>query len=174
MAEVESKSLPANAYQPLKDSEIYVPPVPTSMSPPEVTWRAVLWGVLLCIVFSVASAYSTLKVGQAMEAAIPISILAIGLARVYKRRSTVLENMIITGMGGASAAVVSGAVFTVPALYILHLDPHPVQTIFICLIGQSHTISTFSLLPFVLALQAPVHPDSKGEAHHVAPLVCEL
>jgi putative OPT family oligopeptide transporter len=70
-----------------------------------------------------------------MEAAIPISILAIGLARVYQRRSTVLENMIITGMGGASAAVVSGAVFTLPALYILHLDPHPLQTIFICLAG---------------------------------------
>jgi uncharacterized oligopeptide transporter (OPT) family protein len=135
MAEVDTKSLPENAYQPLKSGEIYMPLVPASMAPPEVTWRAVLWGTLLCIVFSVASAYSTLKVGQGMEAAIPISILAIGLARVYRRRSTLLENMIITGMGGASAAVVSGAVFTLPALYILHLDPHPVQTIFICLAG---------------------------------------
>jgi putative OPT family oligopeptide transporter len=133
--EVESKSLAANAYQPLKQGELYVPLVPTSMSPPEVTWRAVLWGTLLCIIFSVASAYSALKVGQGMEAAIPISILAIGLARMYRRRSTVLENMIITGMGGASGSVVAGAVFTVPALYILHLDPHPVQTIFICLAG---------------------------------------
>src|SRR5271166_1568359 len=135
MAEVETNSLPTNAYQPLKDNEIYLPLVPASMAPPEVTWRAVLWGTLLCVVFSVASAYSTLKVGQGMEAAIPISILAIGLARVYQRRSTVLENMIITGMGGASAAVVSGAVFTLPALYILHLDPHPLQTVFICLTG---------------------------------------
>ncbi|MGD0212704.1 MAG: oligopeptide transporter, OPT family [Terriglobales bacterium] len=135
MAEVETKSLPENAYQPLKNGELYIPLVPASMAPPEVTWRAVLWGTLLCILFSVASAYSALKVGQGMEAAIPISILAIGLARVYRRRSTVLENMIITGMGGASAAVVSGAVFTVPALYALHLDPHPMQTIFICLSG---------------------------------------
>ena len=133
--ELETKSLPANAYQPLKEGELYVPLVPTSMSLPEVTWRAVLWGTLLCIIFSVASAYSALKVGQGMEAAIPISILAIGLARIYRRRSTVLENMIITGMGGASGSVVAGAVFTVPALYILHLDPHPVQTIFICLAG---------------------------------------
>jgi putative OPT family oligopeptide transporter len=133
--ELETKSLPANAYQPLKEGELYVPLVPTGMSLPEVTWRAVLWGTLLCIVFSVASAYSALKVGQGMEAAIPISILAIGLARAYKRRSTVLENMIITGIGGASGSVVAGAVFTVPALYILHLDPHPVQTIFICLAG---------------------------------------
>ncbi len=133
--ELETKSLPANAYQPLKEGELYVPLVPTGMSLPEVTWRAVLWGTLLCIIFSVASAYSALKVGQGMEAAIPISILAIGLARLYRRRSTVLENMIITGMGGASGSVVAGAVFTVPALYILHLDPHPVQTIFICLAG---------------------------------------
>ncbi len=135
MTELETKSLPDNAYQPLKDGETYIPLVPASSAPPEVTWRAVLWGTLLCIIFSVASAYSTLKVGQGMEAAIPISILAIGLARVYSRRSTVLENMIITGMGGASAAVVSGAVFTLPALYILHLDPHPAQTVFICLTG---------------------------------------
>jgi putative OPT family oligopeptide transporter len=134
-AENEIKSLPANAYQPLKEGELYEPLVPAGASAPEVTPRAVLWGTLLCIIFSVASAYSALKVGQGMEAAIPISILAIGLARVYQRRSTVLENMIITGMGGASGSVVAGAVFTVPALYILHLDPHPVQTIFICLAG---------------------------------------
>jgi putative OPT family oligopeptide transporter len=135
MPELEEKSLAANAYQPLRDGEVYIPLVPAASTSPEVTWRAVAWGTLLCIIFSVASAYSTLKVGQGMEAAIPISILAIGLARVYSRRSTVLENMIITGMGGASAAVVSGAVFTLPALYILHLDPHPAQTVFICLTG---------------------------------------
>jgi putative OPT family oligopeptide transporter len=70
-----------------------------------------------------------------MEAAIPISILAIGLARVYRRRSTLLENVIITGIGGVSGAVVAGAIFTLPALYILKLDPHPWQTIFICLAG---------------------------------------
>ena len=134
-AELETKSLHANAYQPLKEGEVYVPLVPSDMSLPEITWRAVIWGTLLCIIFSVASAYSALKVGQGMEAAIPISILAIGLARVYKRRSTVLENVIVTGIGGASGSVVAGAVFTLPALYILHLDPHPVQTIFICLAG---------------------------------------
>jgi putative OPT family oligopeptide transporter len=133
--ELETKSLPANAYQPLQEGEVYVPLVPPDMSLPEITWRAVIWGTLLCIIFSVASAYSALKVGQGMEAAIPISILAIGLARVYKRRSTVLENVIVTGIGGASGSVVAGAVFTLPALYILHLDPHPVQTIFICLAG---------------------------------------
>ena len=135
MPELETKSLPANAYQTLSPGENYIPLVPASVHPPESTLRAVFWGTLLCVIFSVASAYSALKVGQGMEAAIPISILSIGLARVFSRRSTVLENMIITGMGGASGSVVAGAVFTVPALYILHLDPHPLQTIFICLAG---------------------------------------
>ncbi len=101
----------------------------------ELTWRSVLWGTFLCVIFTVASAYSGLKVGQVMEAAIPISILAIGLARVYARRSTVLENVIITAIGGCAGAVVAGAIFTLPALYILKLDPKPVQTIFICLAG---------------------------------------
>src|SRR5271166_3118767 len=132
---IDTKTLPENAYKPLHDGELYLPIVPASGELPELTSRSIFWGVLFCVIFTVASAYSTLKVGQGMEAAIPISILAIGLARLYPRRSSLLENVIITGMGGASAAVVSGAVFTLPALYALHLDPHPVQTIFICLAG---------------------------------------
>lgn len=128
-------SLPETAYVPLPAGVAYEPMVPAAQAPPETTWRAILWGLFLCIVFSVASAYSGLKVGQVMEAAIPISILAIGLARVHRRRSTVLENVIITSIGGVSGSVVAGAIFTLPALYSLGLDPHPVQTIFICLAG---------------------------------------
>ncbi len=135
MTEIATKVLPENAYQELKSGETYLPLVPPEANLPEATTRAIVWGVVFCVIFTVASAYSALKVGQGMEAAIPISILAIGLARLYQRRSTVLENMIVTGIGGASGSVVAGAVFTVPALYILHLDPHPVQTIFICLAG---------------------------------------
>ncbi|HYC88486.1 MAG TPA: oligopeptide transporter, OPT family [Thermoanaerobaculia bacterium] len=135
METAESKSLPENAYLPLNPGEAYQPMVPAEQAPPETTWRAILWGFFLCIIFTVASAYSGLKVGQVMEAAIPISILAIGLARVYRRRSTVLENVIITSIGGVSGSVVAGAIFTLPALYTLKLNPHPVQTIFICLAG---------------------------------------
>lgn len=90
---------------------------------------------MLCFIFAVAAAYSGLKVGQVMESAIPISILAIGLARMYRRRSSILENVIITSVGGSAGAVVAGAIFTLPALSILQLDPHPVQTIFVCLAG---------------------------------------
>jgi putative OPT family oligopeptide transporter len=131
----DTRSLPANAYRPLASGEAYRPVVPPEGALPEATGRAVGWGVLLCVIFTVASAYSGLKVGQVMEAAIPISILAIGLARTYARRSTLLENVIITGIGGVSGSVVAGAIFTLPALYILKLDPHPAQTTFICLAG---------------------------------------
>jgi len=132
---VDTKNLPANAYQPLSSGQLYLPIVPPSAKLPELTGRSIAWGLLLCVIFSVAAAYSGLKVGQVMESAIPISILTIGLARFYARRSTVLENVIVTGIGGVAGSVVAGAVFTVPALYILNLDPHPVQTIFIGLAG---------------------------------------
>ncbi len=131
----ETKSLPENAYRALAPTETYRPVVAASEDVPEASLRSVLWGLFLCAIFTAASAYSGLKVGQVMEAAIPISILAIGLARAYRRRSSLLENVIITGIGGVSASVVAGAIFTLPALYILKLDPHPWQTIFICLAG---------------------------------------
>ncbi|HYA61861.1 MAG TPA: oligopeptide transporter, OPT family [Candidatus Sulfotelmatobacter sp.] len=135
MSELNTKSLPENAYKPLSTGEKYQPVVPAEARLPELTARSIGWGLLLCVIFTVASAYSGLKVGQVMESAIPISILAIGLARVYARRSSLLENVIITGIGGVAGSVVAGAVFTIPALYILKLNPHPVQTIFIGLAG---------------------------------------
>jgi putative OPT family oligopeptide transporter len=135
MEAAESKSLPQNAYVTLGEGESYEPMVLPRETPPESTFRSIAWGVSLCVIFTVASAYSGLKVGQVMEAAIPIAILAIGLARMYRRRSSILENVIITSIGGVSGSVVAGAIFTLPALYSLQLHPHPVQTIFICLAG---------------------------------------
>src|SRR5512137_2780518 len=131
----DTRSLPPNAYLPLAPGEAYRPVVPAAATMPEATVRSVGWGLFLCVIFTVASAYSGLKVGQVMEAAIPISILTIGLARVYRRRSSLLENVIMTGIGGVSGSMAAGAIFTLPALYILKLDPHPVQTVFICLAG---------------------------------------
>jgi putative OPT family oligopeptide transporter len=135
MESSQTKSLPDNAYEPLKPGETYRPMVPPSVQAPQATWRSVGWGLVFCVLFTVASAYSGLKVGQVMEAAIPISILAIGMARLFSRQSSILENVIITGIGGVSGSVVAGAIFTLPALYSLQLDPHPLQTIFICLSG---------------------------------------
>jgi uncharacterized oligopeptide transporter (OPT) family protein len=126
----------------LKPGVVYAPIVVATAHVPELMTRSIGWGIFVCIIFTVAAAYSGLKVGQVMESAIPISILAIGLARLYRRRSSLLENVIITGIGGVAGSVVAGAVFTVPALYILKLDPHPVQTIFICLAGACLVFSS--------------------------------
>ncbi len=131
----ETKSLPENAYRPLAEGETYQPLIAATESPAEGTGRALGWGLFLCVIFAVASAYSGLKVGQVMEASIPISILAIGLARAYERRSTLLENVIMTNVGGTAGAMAAGAIFTLPALYILKLDPHPLQTTFILIAG---------------------------------------
>ncbi len=138
-------SLPENAYTPLAAGESYKPVVPAALDIPQATWRSVGWGAFLVIAFTVASAYSGLKVGQVMDSAIPISILTIGLARLFRRRSTILENVITTGMGGVAGSVAAGAVFTLPALWILHLDPHPLQTVFICLAGG--VLGTLFLIP---------------------------
>lgn len=131
----DTKSLPENAYGPLAEGETYRPIIPAAAHVEEATARSVGWGLFLCVLFTIASAYSGLKVGQVMEASIPISILAIGLARVYGRRSTLLENVIMTNIGGTSGGMVAGAIFTLPALYILNLSPHPVQTTLILIAG---------------------------------------
>jgi putative OPT family oligopeptide transporter len=148
-------SLPENAYTPLRPGETYRPIVAAGTDMPQATWRSVGWGLFLCIVFTVASAYSGLKVGQVLEAAIPISILAIGLARVYGRRSSVLENVIISGVGGVAGSVAAGAIFTLPALYILQLNPHPLQTIFICVAGG--VLGTLFLIPLRRYFVAEMH-----------------
>jgi putative OPT family oligopeptide transporter len=153
----ESVRLPANAYTPLAPGEHYKPLIPPEASPPEATWRAIGWGLFFCVIFTLAAAYSGLKVGQVMEAAIPISILAIGLARTYARRSTLLENVILTVIGGTSGGLVSGAIFTLPALYTLKLDPHPLQTVFISLAGGCMGVL------FIIPLRRFFVRDTHGE-----------
>ncbi|MBK8792881.1 MAG: oligopeptide transporter, OPT family [Holophaga sp.] len=114
--------LPENARRPLQKGEAYVPLVPQD-GVPEVTPRSVILGLVFCAIFSMAAAYLALKLGQGIEAAIPISILAVGLSRFYSRRSTILENVITQSIGANSSHVVSGAVFTIPALYMLAAEP---------------------------------------------------
>ena len=121
MTDIPTK-LPQEAYRELKEGERYHPIVPAGASSLEVTLRAVLTGIIMAVIFSVASAYLALKTGQGMEAAIPIAILAIGLANFFARKSTILENVIIQSIGAASSAVVAGAVFTIPALYMLDIE----------------------------------------------------
>jgi putative OPT family oligopeptide transporter len=113
--------LPDNARRPLKPGERYVPVVPGD-GVPEVTRRSVSLGLILCAVFAMSAAYVALKLGQGIEAGIPIAILAIGFSQAMSRKSTMLENVITQSIGANSSHVVAGAVFTIPALYMLARD----------------------------------------------------
>ena len=121
MAGIPTK-LPQEAYRELKEGESYHPIVPAGVVSLEVTMRSIVTGLIMAMIFSLSSAYLALKTGQGMEAAIPIAILAIGLANFFARKSTILENVIIQSIGAASSAVVAGAVFTIPALYMLDIE----------------------------------------------------
>jgi putative OPT family oligopeptide transporter len=119
--DTKPRVLPENAYTPLKKGEDYVPYVPPGTIIPEVTVRSVTIGLIMAFIFTAAAAYLGLYIGQVFEAAIPIAILAVGMGTLYKRKSTIAENVIIQSIGAASGVVVAGAIFTLPALYILNL-----------------------------------------------------
>lgn len=111
--------LPENASRPLKPGEKYEPILPANKQFPEVTPYSVGMGVLMAVLFSAAAAYLGLKVGQVFEAAIPIAIIAVGLSAALRRKSALGENVIIQSIGASSGVIVAGAIFTLPALYIL-------------------------------------------------------
>ncbi|WP_304582562.1 OPT family oligopeptide transporter [uncultured Alistipes sp.] len=115
-------SLPENAYRELRPGEEYTPPMPATASPREVTPYSVTMGVIMAIVFSAAAAFLGLKVGQVFEAAIPIAILAVGLGNIRGKRNMLGQNVIIQSIGASSGVIVAGAIFTLPALYILGLE----------------------------------------------------
>ena len=112
-------SLPENAMRPLKDGEVYKPLMSAQSTPKEVTRWSVTWGLLMAVLFSAAAAYLGLKVGQVFEAAIPIAIIAVGLSSATKRKGALGENVMIQSIGACSGMIVAGAIFTLPALYIL-------------------------------------------------------
>ena len=115
----ENIKLPENASRPLKPGEKYEPILPGNKSFPEVTPYSVTLGVVMAIIFSAAAAYLGLKVGQVFEAAIPIAIIAVGLSTALRRKNALGENVIIQSIGASSGVIVAGAIFTLPALYIL-------------------------------------------------------
>ncbi len=122
------------AYRELQPGETYEPFVPPSATVPEFTARSVITGIVMVIVFAMASTYSGLKIAQVMEAAIPISILSIGVSGMFQRKNTILENVIVQSIGGASGLIVAGSIFTLPALYIMGVAPDTLSmllTIFI-------------------------------------------
>lgn len=111
--------LPENATRELNDGEVYEPLMSPDKQYAEVNFRSVFWGLLMAVLFSAAAAYLGLKIGQVFEAAIPIAIIAVGLSSASKRKGALGENVIIQSIGASSGVVVAGAIFTLPALYIL-------------------------------------------------------
>ncbi len=119
MEEKELVGLPDNAFRELNEGEEYHPVLDAHKDYPEVNAWSVTWGILMAMLFSAAAAYLGLKVGQVFEAAIPIAIIAVGVSTASHRNKALGENVIIQSIGACSGAVVAGAIFTLPAIYIL-------------------------------------------------------
>ena len=117
--EMNSTGLPENAFRELKEGEKYTPVLHPDKVYPEITPYSVTMGLIMAVIFSAAAAYLGLKVGQVFEAAIPIAIIAVGCSSAAKRKNALGENVIIQSIGSCSGIVVAGAIFTLPALYIL-------------------------------------------------------
>ena len=117
--EKQKLALPENAQRVLKEGEQYQPLLSPQKNYPEVTVYSVLMGLLMVVIFSAAAAYLGLKIGQVFEAAIPIAIIAVGVSSALGKNSALSQNVIIQSIGGCSGAVVAGAIFTLPAIYIL-------------------------------------------------------
>ena len=139
-------SLPDNAYRELKPGEVYKPIMPANSKPREVTTYSVVFGIIMAIVFSAAAAYLGLKVGQVFEAAIPIAIIAVGCGNLMKKNNMLGQNVIIQSIGASSGVIVAGAIFTLPALYILGLDAKFYQIFLSSLLGG--LLGILMLIPF--------------------------
>ena len=139
-------SLPENAYRKLEPGEQYEPLLKPGKEYPEVTAWSVSLGLVMTIIFSAAAAYLGLKVGQVFEAAIPIAILAVGFSSAFKKKGALGQNVIIQSIGACSGVIVAGAVFTLPAIYILGLDVNFVQMFLSSLLGG--VLGILFLIPF--------------------------
>ena len=141
-----TSKLPENAYRELKPGEEYEPVMPAGSTPREITSYSVLLGLVMTVIFSAAAAYLGLKVGQVFEAAIPIAILAVGIGTITGRRNMLGQNVIIQSIGACSGVIVAGAIFTLPALYILGLEASFLQIFLSSFIGGC--LGILLLIPF--------------------------
>ncbi len=143
---MKNTSLAQNAYRELKEGEEYKPIMSAETTPAEATPYSVTMGVIMAIIFSAAAAFLGLKVGQVFEAAIPIAIIAVGLGGLHKGKSMLGQNVIIQSIGATSGVIVAGAIFTLPALYILGLEAHFYQVFLSSLLGG--ILGIVLLIPF--------------------------
>lgn len=154
------KGIPENAFRELKEGEVFEPLMSPKKVYPEITPWSVVWGLVMAAVFSAAAAYLGLKIGQVFEAAIPIAIIAIALSTVFKRKNALGENVIIQSIGACSGVIVAGAIFTLPALYILQakypdIEVDFIQIFFSSLLGGF--LGILFLIPFRKYFVADMH-----------------
>lgn len=157
--------LPLNAYTELKPGEEYVPIMSPHIAFLEVTPYSVITGLVMAVIFSAAAAYLGLKVGQVFEAAIPIAILAVGLTTVLGKKGGMGQNVIIQSIGSSSGAVVAGAIFTLPGIYILGLQATFFQMFFASMLGGF--LGILFLVPFRKYFVSEMHgklPFPEGTA----------
>ena len=160
MQDSSSKSthgLPENAFRELAPGETYRPLVPADATTRDVTLRSILFGLGMTLVFSLAAAFIALKLGQGIEAAIPIAILAIGFSAMAARKSTLLENVTIVSFGATAGMIVGGSVFVMPAIYILGLQGRSnfLQILIVPLLGA--VLGVLFLIPFRRYFVADMH-----------------
>ena len=144
--EEKRTTLPENAQRELKPGEKYEPLLSPQKNYPEVTPYSVCVGLVMVIIFSAAAAYLGLKVGQVFEAAIPIAIIAVGLTSALGKNGGLGQNVIIQSIGGCSGSVVAGAIFTLPAIYILGVEVNFMQMFLSSLLGG--ILGILFLIPF--------------------------
>jgi len=149
----EATDLAENAFRELSPGETFRPVVPAAAAPLEVTVRSVVQGFVWALIFSAAATYIALKLGQGIESAIPISILAVGVSAFLvralgSRPSTLLENVNVLAVGATSGIVAGGSVFTMPAIFILGLEGRSGfwQIFLVPLLGA--VLGVFLLAPF--------------------------
>ncbi len=142
----QTEGLPENAYRELHPGEEYQPVMPAKSKPREVTFYSVSMGILMAVIFSAAAAYLGLRVGQVFEAAIPIAIIAVGIGGMLGKKGMLGQNVIIQSIGASSGVIVAGAIFTLPALYILGLDAAFYQVFLASLFGG--VLGILFLIPF--------------------------
>jgi putative OPT family oligopeptide transporter len=141
-----TSGLPDNAYKELPPGQEYRPIMDPAKEQAEITPWSVGWGLVMAVLFSAAAAYSGLKIGQVFEAAIPIAILAVGLSAAFGRKNALGQNVIIQSIGASSGVIVAGAIFTIPALYILDLPASFFQVFLASTLGGC--LGILFLIPF--------------------------
>ena len=154
--------LPDNAFRPLAKGESYQPLIPANQPFQGVNLWSVTWGIIMAILFSAAAAYLGLKVGQVFEAAIPIAIIAVGLSNSAKRKNALAENVMIQSIGACSGVIVAGAIFTLPALYILQ-SKYPELTVNFLNIFMSSLLGGILGILFLIPFRRYFVSDMHGQ-----------